>query len=298
MLLLLALMCAFAGVRACAAGGKTSLNRSSVVLTMDKTRTVRLRLYNAPGAVRWHSSKPSVASVDARGRVRARRKGTCVITARRKGKTYRCSVRVYRTYAQYCADRLTRKYRNEEKGSIVLAGSSGMTYWTDAAEAFAPYRILNVGISGVKTKDLLQMYKRLIVKYEPEAVVIFVGGNDITPKSDRISGRETGVMIRQLLGKLRKELPDTLIYYVSIQPSIQRWAVWDESQISNRIVKKYCARQKNMYYIDLTSYCLGKDGLPDKRIFRSDGLHFRRKSYREIWGKAVAARVKRRLTQM
>lgn len=58
-------------------------------------KSVKLKLVNAPaGKVKWSSSKPKVAKVSSTGKVTGLKKGTAVIKAKYKGKTYKCTVTV------------------------------------------------------------------------------------------------------------------------------------------------------------------------------------------------------------
>ena len=49
----------------------------------------------SPKRVKWKSSNTRIATVNKKGKVTARRVGTCTVTGKYKNKTYRCKIRVY-----------------------------------------------------------------------------------------------------------------------------------------------------------------------------------------------------------
>ncbi|MBP3459669.1 MAG: InlB B-repeat-containing protein [Lachnospiraceae bacterium] len=74
------------------AAGKTKLNKKKVTITVGKT--VKLRVLNKKKAVKWSSSKPKIASVNKKGKVKGLKKGTAKIIAKTAGKKYTCKVTV------------------------------------------------------------------------------------------------------------------------------------------------------------------------------------------------------------
>lgn len=96
--LLLAVPSCGMGKPAESASAKTSkkqavkLTKTRLTMTEGDNRTIRLKGAKA-GRVSWRSSKKSVASV-SNGKIRAKKAGKAVITARYKGKRYRCRVTV------------------------------------------------------------------------------------------------------------------------------------------------------------------------------------------------------------
>lgn len=75
------------------AAPETGLNKTK--LTLIKGATEQLTLSGEiSGKITWKSSKKSVVTVSATGRLTAKKKGTATVTARADGKTYRCKVTV------------------------------------------------------------------------------------------------------------------------------------------------------------------------------------------------------------
>ena len=78
--------------------GKTSkkqtvkLTKTKLTMTAGKTKTIKLRGAKA-SKVKWISSRKSVAKV-SKGKIKARKAGKATITAKYKGKKYKCKVTV------------------------------------------------------------------------------------------------------------------------------------------------------------------------------------------------------------
>lgn len=276
---------------AASASAKVALSQTKVSTTVE--RTVQLRLKNAVKSdIVWKSSKRSVAIVSQKGKVYARSKGTCKITAKYKGKTYRCTVRVYNATKSYLPAELRKQYTLEtNQDKVILAGSSSIEFWKTASTALSPYKIMNMGVAGTTVSDWEKLYSSLIVRYNPKAVVLYVGSNDIGNGVDGLSGSQTAKQTQQLIQKIRKKLPDTQIYYVSICPTPKRCKAWKDIQNCNRRMEKYCASRKNLHYIDMQSY-YWKNGKLKPWLYAEDDLHPSERAY-QSWGKVIKAALKK-----
>lgn len=68
------------------------LNKRNLYMKIGET--YKLRLLGSNAFVRWRSSNPSVAKINLFGKIKAKKPGSTIITARVKGKVIRCTVRV------------------------------------------------------------------------------------------------------------------------------------------------------------------------------------------------------------
>lgn len=75
---------------------KIKLNKKKATVRVNKT--LRLKLKNAKAKkVKWRSSNKKVATVSKKGKVKAHKKGKTTITAKYKGKKYKCKITVKNT---------------------------------------------------------------------------------------------------------------------------------------------------------------------------------------------------------
>lgn len=88
------------------------LNRTSITCNVSDTYTLKLKNVDKEEAkkIRWSSSKPSVMSVSQKGAAAAKKIGSAVITAKYKGKKYKCRVTV--KPANYTISTKSKSFRN------------------------------------------------------------------------------------------------------------------------------------------------------------------------------------------
>ena len=265
-----------------------ALNKTSAVLV--RGRQTILKLNNEKLKPSWSSSNTGTATVDASGRVQALKAGKCVITAVYRDEKFICSLQVLPISTDNL--RKTNRAVKANRKKIVLAGSSSMDGWYTAPQAFAPYEVINMAVGGTRVTDWLEWYKDSIVRYKPSAVVVYVGSNDVR-NGDNVSGADNAANTIRLLKKIHKKLKNVPIWYVSICPCWSRKNGWKDIKISNSLVRQYCKKTKDVYYIDIASAFMAADGTPDKSLFL-DQLHPNAKGY-QIWKKLVAKKVKKKL---
>lgn len=270
--------------------GEAQLSRTK--LSVKTGRTKQLELYGATGEVTWKSSKRAVATVSGSGTVKAKKAGSCVVTATCGGKKYSCTVTVRASKKQRISEKLRKSYKAESnQGKIVVAGSSTIARWVSAPVVFDPDKVLNMGIGGSIVKEWLQWYKKLIVDYHPSAVVLFPGtGNQL---NRGYSEEETVSDACRLLKKLHAKLPNIPIFYVSNYRTMNDAGIWQYEKSCNEQVEKFCSKLDDVYYIDVTG-ALTNEGKPKPGIIAPDGGHMNDKGYK-IWNSLIVPRVQKRV---
>ena len=258
-------------------------------LSLVTFRQGKLKLNTTKVKVLWSSSNPDIAAVTKTGLVKAKRSGTCVISAKYKAHVMSCKVTVLpATVKNLCSTSAAEK--NQKK--IVLAGSSTLDYWAGAYNAFSPYSIVNNAIGGTTVTYWLNHYEELIVDYNPSAVVIYVGANDIGNGNWK-TGSDTAADAILLLKKLSSSLKKIPIYYISVCPCPGRPEAGEEISVCNAKIKKWCSAKPYVYYLNAASY-VSKDGEAYEKYYLSDGLHPNNAGY-AVWKKRVAQVVVRSL---
>ena len=183
------------------------------------------------------------------------------------------------------------KYIEKEKliqdENIVFLGDS-ITDFYDLDKYYEGYNIVNSGISGNTTEDILNdMYNR-VYKYNPSKVILLIGTNDINVK---IEEDDTISNIKDIVKNIKKNRPNTKIYVESIYPinntddeKIEHYMVGVRT---NEIIKKYNKRIKeycnknNVIYINMYNELRDEDGNL-KLEYTKEGLHISDEGYEVI----------------
>ncbi len=101
---------------------KVALNKTSYQLTVGKT--VKLKLKNSKAKnVKWSSNNKKVAKVSKNGLVKALKKGKATITAKYKGKKYKCKIRVVKSNLENMPQVIPGDNTTEESFDNIYEGS-------------------------------------------------------------------------------------------------------------------------------------------------------------------------------
>ena len=170
------------------------------------------------------------------------------------------------------------------KGGVVFVGSSTIVRWKTLAEDFAGVPVLNRGFGGNQIKDSTHYAERMIFPYEPKAIFLRAGGNDINagwPAEDVLND------FKVFVAKMRERMPKVQIYYIGLSPTIKRIKQIDEGNKLNDLIIAWAKEQQGITFIDTRDISLDKEGKVRPDVFVSDMLHFNEEGY-----KLLAARVK------
>ena len=165
------------------------------------------------------------------------------------------------------------------KGGIVFVGSSSIRLWKTLAQDFPQHRVLNRGFGGSEIADSVHFADRLVLAYEPRMVVLYAGGNDLN------NGRppaEVFADFQAFTARLRAQLPDAEIAYISSAGNPARWAQVGNVRALNGLIAAFIKDQPHMQFINVFTPMLGGDGLPRPEIFVADKLHMNAAGY-QIW---------------
>lgn len=174
----------------------------------------------------------------------------------------------------------------ENQGRVLLAGSSFMEKWKTFEEDLAPLDVMNVAVGGTKVGTWQGMYDELIVPYNPRAVVIYVGSNNISGTKSSEAGDVVFKQVKTLFESISEELPETEIYYVSICPTPRREKVWQDAALCNSLMEEFCETDTRYHFIDCTDVLLDENGGFRRGLYGADKLHFSESGY-AIWAEVL-----------
>ena len=179
--------------------------------------------------------------------------------------------------------------------AIVFVGSSSIRFWHSLTQDMAPIPVIRRGFGGAKLNDLVHYADRLVNNYQPIAVVVFAGSNDITPGSVK-SPQQLLNSYQQFVAAVRVNNPQLPIYYIGITLSPRRWEIWPHAQATNAIIEDYSQRTDGFFYIDTGAAFIDAQGKPDKDKYTFDSLHLSDEGYRQ-WAAIIRPRLLEDLPQ-
>ena len=166
--------------------------------------------------------------------------------------------------------------------AILFVGSSSIVNWPTAV-AFPGNPSINRGFGGSELSDVNYYFEQVVRPYKPSTIVLYAGDNDID------AGKDAEQVFRDFkvfADRVRLELPETRVLFISIKPSIARWEKWPAMVDANKLVREYVADLPNLQYVDLAAPLLNDEGQP-KDVFVDDGLHLNESGY-ALWQQALA----------
>ena len=172
------------------------------------------------------------------------------------------------------------KVTNVVNDNTVFLGDS-ITDFYNVNRYFNEYNIVNSGISGNTTKDILNDLDNRVYRYNPSKVVLLIGINNFLNEDDSVEVVVND--IEEITKKINKKLPNCKIYVESIYPINSDWKDKHNSNVpeideikpkiieTNNRLKKMC-KDNNYEYLDIFKLLRTEDDLLDSE-YTDDGLH-------------------------
>ena len=160
--------------------------------------------------------------------------------------------------------------------AVLFVGSSSIRLWTTLAEDFPGVPAINRGFGGSRIADSTHYADQIVVPYHPKLIIMYAGDNDVA------EGRTSGQVIHDFIdfvARVRRDLPDVAIAYLSIKPSVARASMWPQMRAANEGIALWARTAENVIFIDVTAKMLDAHGRPRPGLFRDDGLHMQRAGY-------------------
>ncbi len=171
------------------------------------------------------------------------------------------------------------------EGAIVFVGSSSIRFWKTLEQDMAPIPVINRGFGGAKIKQVIYYAGQIVIPYQPRAVVLFAGTNDLGGFNTKTAQAVFEGYI-EFVTMVHAALPQISIYYVAITPTPLRWKYWPIAYEANQCIKAYTETDNRLSFIDMTSEILGPDGRPKRELFIWDGLHPSTRGYM-LWASTI-----------
>ncbi len=163
--------------------------------------------------------------------------------------------------------------------AVLFVGSSSIRLWTTLAQDFPGIPSINRGFGGSLIADSTRYVGRIVVPYHPNVIVLYAGDNDIA--EHRTSSQAIDAF-KAFVARVRRDLPQVPIVFISIKPSVSRAALWSQMREANEGIAVWAKTQAKVIYLDVASKMLDPDGKPRPELLREDGLHMTPAGY-TIW---------------
>ncbi len=172
-------------------------------------------------------------------------------------------------------------FKKTDKPLIVFSGSSSIRFWIDLDKDFIEYDILNRGFGGSIFSDLNYFINELIIKHNPDLIVLYEGDNDI---AFNIPTKYLYDDFKKSYKLIRKKNENVPIIYIAPKPSPARWDKKNKYDELNNLIKEFCKMKQRTYYFDTWSIMIDNEGNIPKKYFWTDMLHMNKSGY-QIWKK-------------
>ena len=167
---------------------------------------------------------------------------------------------------------------------ILFFGSSSIRFWR--LKKYFPahhHQCLNRGFGGSGLLDALYYFDRLVLPYQPQALVLYTGENDL----GHGAGAEDVIANSfRFVEKLQRELPRCQLLLLPIKPSPALWGKWPEMQGANTTLAQIATNDARVDCIDVATPMIGSDQLPRPELYMKDQLHMSSAGY-ELWSDLV-----------
>ena len=173
------------------------------------------------------------------------------------------------------------------RNAVVFTGSSSIRFWERMSEDFAAYDTIQRGFGGSQFSDLNAFVDELVLDYEPAAVVVFEGTNDIA------SGESPAQVFQDYLTFVSlvragedPSRPPIEIVYLGITPTPSRWNLWPQASSLNAMIEAHADADPTLHYLDIPTPFLATGGPPTTALFLPDQLHLNQAGY-DLWTQVV-----------
>ena len=200
-----------------------------------------------------------------------------------------CSIGIYH-YATVNHSKTVDAAKEQVKidDNYLFLGDS-ITSVYDLEKYYPDLPVVNSGISGNMTNDILSNMEERVYRYNPSKIFLLIGTNDLLKDSsveDVVDG------VTKIVTNIQKNRPYSKIYLESILPTNHS----DDDKIDEEMVSKKrpnekireinsrlkeMAAKKKITYIDLYTV-LADDNQELKLEYTSDGLHLSEEGYRKV----------------
>ena len=178
----------------------------------------------------------------------------------------------------------------QQNDLIVFYGSSSIRLW-DLKQDFPFLNTLNLGFGGAFIHSLSSNFENLFQGLQPKAIILYLGGNDLTLG---LSAIEIVNQIRIFIQMIHQKFPSTTIFNVSIKPSFERQELLEVIQQINQGMLELSMQLYYLNQVKLYEALIDQNQQIRSDVLLQDGLHLNKLGY-EILKSQVGKSLKKYL---
>ena len=183
------------------------------------------------------------------------------------------------------------KTQTYAEDAILFIGSSSIRLWKTLEEDMKPYPVIQRGYGGAHFRDMVFFTDRILADHPLSMVVCFVA-NDISGSGKDGTPQEVLKLFKYFIKQVRAKHPSIPIMQVAITPTQSRWRLWPQINVVNELIKAYCEKTENLYFINTVPEFLDEHGKPKPQWFVGDQLHLNKKGY-EVWNRIIKGEIEK-----
>ena len=173
--------------------------------------------------------------------------------------------------------------KNVVDENIVFVGDSLIKRY-DLKKYYSGMKVVNSGVSGDKTTDLLSDLEERIYRYNPSKVIILIGTNDYNSRSNE----EIVENIGKIVDEIKKNRKYADIYVQSLYPvnkkvnngETVRSRNNEDIKNINLLLEKMC-KDKKVEFMNIFEFLVDEEGNLSKN-YTEDGLHINSDAYKMV----------------
>ena len=141
-------------------------------------------------------------------------------------------------------------HQGMDQVDLLFIGSSSIVYWESLKEDFKTYSIVKAGFGGSRIQDAIDALPRIVFPHHPRLVILFSGTNDINGDFDSAPAEYVCDKVKEFYDLLKKALPHTKFFYISLTPAPSRFHVVNDVVKANRLIKRL-SKDQGFTFVDL-----------------------------------------------
>ena len=166
----------------------------------------------------------------------------------------------------------------------IFYGSSSIRMWTSLNNDFNEIKPINLGFGGSTLAACVWFFDRIMTPYQPKRFIIYAGDNDL---GDGRHPEEVLIFFQQLVAQVKEKFGEIPCYFISLKPSLSRWALIEQFKYTNQLIENEIIRlDNNWQFIHVFKEMVDAAGKPKTELYVKDGLHLSNAAY-SLWEEVI-----------